>query len=288
MPTNSNADETRKLVDLVSADGTFADAGFPLGQVKDDRRGDNLDFWAHDAAYAAAHAGNLGDATDPFDGGSFSEYEFTFSPSAAASAVAVRLIRPGPEGLLADIEPPRWGGVIREEVHWAGNVLVDGDITVAPEGRLIIHPNARIRFAATDRLATGLDPERIELRIQGELSIDETSASFRYVRGKIGRVVPQPVQFEPLTPGASWNGIFFDPQNNNGRVRAPEGSYEIRGVRVPEGRYQVGGAERGIVILNAPPGVKGLVIDEYQILDFNGKNTAGNGDGRPGWVKPSS
>lgn len=56
-------------VDLVCADGQWQDAGFPLGVHPDpDDGGDNLDFWAHDAAYARQHGGNLGDATDVFDG----------------------------------------------------------------------------------------------------------------------------------------------------------------------------------------------------------------------------
>ncbi len=56
-------------VDLECADGRWSDAGFPLGHVPDPHGGeDNLDFWAHDAAYSATHGGNRGDATDPFDG----------------------------------------------------------------------------------------------------------------------------------------------------------------------------------------------------------------------------
>lgn len=57
------------VVDLECADGRYLDAGYPLGQEADAiQGGDNLDFWAHDPAYTEAHAGNLGDATDPFDG----------------------------------------------------------------------------------------------------------------------------------------------------------------------------------------------------------------------------
>jgi hypothetical protein len=59
----------RTVVDLECADGRYLDAGYPVGTVIDPRNGgDNLDFWAHDQAYAATFAGNLGDATDPFDG----------------------------------------------------------------------------------------------------------------------------------------------------------------------------------------------------------------------------
>ena len=67
-----NMDEHYKLVDLVCADGCFADAGYPVGRVPDEVNcGDNLDFYSKDAAYVAAHAGNLGDATDMFDGNRF-------------------------------------------------------------------------------------------------------------------------------------------------------------------------------------------------------------------------
>ena len=58
-----------RLVDLECADGRWLDVGYPLGEEPDARwGGDNLDFWAHDEAYAEAHGGNLGDATDPFGG----------------------------------------------------------------------------------------------------------------------------------------------------------------------------------------------------------------------------
>ena len=58
-----------RKVDLECADGKWLDKGYPLGQQSDSREGeDNLDFWAHDEGYAGRHAGNLGDATDPFDG----------------------------------------------------------------------------------------------------------------------------------------------------------------------------------------------------------------------------
>ena len=59
----------RMVVDLECADGRWMEAGYPLGSdPSPDDGGDNLDFWAHDDAYRAAHGGNLGDATDPFDG----------------------------------------------------------------------------------------------------------------------------------------------------------------------------------------------------------------------------
>ena len=57
--------KARKLVDLVCADGLYEDAGYGIGVVPDPFSGrDNLDFWAHDAHYRAAHGGNLGDGAD--------------------------------------------------------------------------------------------------------------------------------------------------------------------------------------------------------------------------------
>ncbi|MFA6109883.1 MAG: FlgD immunoglobulin-like domain containing protein [Candidatus Latescibacterota bacterium] len=65
----------RFRVDLESADGNWLDAGYPMGRVPAPEQGeDNLDFWAHDEAYTRAHQGNLGDATDPFDGARFTAF----------------------------------------------------------------------------------------------------------------------------------------------------------------------------------------------------------------------
>ncbi len=253
---SSNADETRKLVELVSADRL--------------KNGDNLNHWAHDASYTKEHFGNLGDATDLYDGINFSLYESS-SPSSAASTVRVRTKRIGEEDLAVDIEIPHWQGIINEEIHWAGSVLVHGDLRIAPEGRLVIHPNTRVRLAATDGRATGFDKNRIEILVQGDLNIEENSHSFIYVRGEIFQRIAQPVRFEPVMPTATWYGIVFDPQDN-GQIQANQES------------YQLFGAEKGISILNAPIGVQDVVIEGYTVLDSNGKNTAGNGDGylRPG------
>jgi M6 family metalloprotease-like protein len=81
-------------VDLECADGRWQDAGYPLGRFAAPHRGsDNLDFWAHDAAYALAHGGNLGDATDPFDGSRFTAFTPHTNPSAVSddSSVAVHI-----------------------------------------------------------------------------------------------------------------------------------------------------------------------------------------------------
>ncbi|MFC1525414.1 carboxypeptidase regulatory-like domain-containing protein [Candidatus Latescibacterota bacterium] len=73
------------LVDLECADGRWRDAGYPLGQQPDPEGEDNLDFWAHDPEYADQHGGNLGDATDPFDGERFGAFTPETNPASLTS-----------------------------------------------------------------------------------------------------------------------------------------------------------------------------------------------------------
>jgi len=91
-------------VDLECADGRWRDRGYPLGQEPAPLDGeDNLDFWAHDEQYRAAHAGNLGDRTDPFDGVAYSAFGPDTNPSAAtadgATPVRIDSIRRGETAL---------------------------------------------------------------------------------------------------------------------------------------------------------------------------------------------
>ena len=71
-------------VDLESADGRWKEGGFPVGRTPDPLGGgDNLDFWAHDEAWAKSHAGNLGDATDVFGPGGRTQFTAATNPSSA-------------------------------------------------------------------------------------------------------------------------------------------------------------------------------------------------------------
>jgi len=69
-------------VDLECADGRWLDAGYPIGAESDSLAGvDNLDFWAHDRIYSTTRGGNLGDATDPFDGALYTTFTSETNPS---------------------------------------------------------------------------------------------------------------------------------------------------------------------------------------------------------------
>ena len=144
-----------------------------------------LDFWAHDASYARARGGNLGDASDLFDGVRYRRLAVETNPSTLATptlsqaitGLTLQNMRPDGDGMALDVVMPRWGGALREEVHWAGEVLIDGDLTVAPAGRLVVFRNTQIRVAGSDRLQTGLDPARTELHIRGDFVIRSAAIS---------------------------------------------------------------------------------------------------------------
>ena len=211
-----NSVERNKTVDLVCADGLFADAGYRVGRVADLNGGDNLDFWAHDEGWRVAHAGNLGDDTDPFDGERFTRLGADLIPSravrqlpSAAAGPQLTMRRDG-DAMIVDVQPVRWAGVIDAEVHWSGNVVVDGDLTVGAGGRLVVHRGTRVRIAGVDRLRGGLVPGLCELTVDGELHFDARPLRRRNW-GRIEAVANEPAVFEAHTPGQTWYGILPRP-----------------------------------------------------------------------------
>ncbi|MBT5059020.1 MAG: hypothetical protein HOM68_20925 [Gemmatimonadetes bacterium] len=169
--TGGNNNELTKLVDLVCADGRFSDAGFPLGsQPARTLGGDNLDFWAHDETYRRAHNGNLGDATDVFDGEMFTDFNPLTNP--ASRGVAVEKIRREGTSIIADliIGDHRKAGILAGDETWSGPVDVVADIEI-PEGvRLRIAAGTTVRFFPDGR-SGGLDVERSEILVKGVLSV---------------------------------------------------------------------------------------------------------------------
>ena len=229
--------EEDKLVDLVCADGLYADAGFPLGADVDAQRGgDNLDFWAHNKwqEYRETNGGNLGDATDPFDGVKYTRLNLSSNPSidfggmlpAATTGVALENLRRQGEFMRADIFLPRWAGIVREEIYWTSAVLVDGDLTIAPEGKLVVRGDARVQFAAADRLQSGRDPERCEIHIQGELRVEPAPVYRDLGDQERERAGFKTIVFEAQEPGPTWYGIYADA---SAQVHMPEGGFALSG-----------------------------------------------------------
>jgi len=167
-----NNDEKAKRVDLVCADGLYGDAGFPLGQRPVAELGrDNLDFWAHDLDYTETFVGNLGDATDVFDGQRFTDFWAASNPSSPAGISVVNIRRQGDDRMLADINvrDRRRAGTLAGEEVWRDTVEVVGDITVAPGGRLTLAAGSTVLFGP-DQRQSGLDPQRCEVIVHGQLA----------------------------------------------------------------------------------------------------------------------
>ena len=202
-----NDEERHKQVDLVCADGLFEDRGFP-GDVPDAVSGrDNLDFWSRDAAYAAAHNGNEGDTTDPFDGEQFTRFAFDTNPALSAQigfsqnlplSMAVENIRQQDGRVVADIllRQPMSGHIVGDST-WAGEIFLDSDIIVEPGASLTLEAGTRILFEPhLDSAAHGYDPDRGELLVFGEVTFrDPTSVRFGSAAARPG--------------DRDWNGIYL-------------------------------------------------------------------------------
>ena len=173
------------------------------------------------------------------------------------------------ELMLLDVTWPRWAGAIQDTVQWVGSVVVDGDLTVEPEGVLMIHPGTRVRIAGSDRLSAGVDPEQVELLIRGGLEIGRfvlhdavgSGGGVSYVK-----VLPDEMVFEGLNPGDRWYGVVLEPEPG-------------RKIWITEDTYQIRDAERGFVVSKVQLDEPGLFWDQ-QLIDAPRSQTAGNGDGR--------
>ena len=226
-----NDEERHKRVDLVCADGLFADRGFPNGTPDPVEGRDNLDFWSRDGAYSAAHNGNEGDATDPFDGVRFRRFAWDTNPALSGYTgfarnlplgVALDNIRPHGAAMVVDVVRSQRAGHLVGDATWTGRVDLDGDVVVTPGATLTIEAGAEIRFARGDAQGTGFDPDRSELIVYGDLNINE-GASFASSATRTG----------PL----DWSGIYL-----------------LDGQAVNPAAFEIDHAQRGVVGFRLPPG----------------------------------
>ena len=244
---SNNDNEATKLVDLVCADGLFREAGRERAIGPDSR--DHLDFWARDAQYAADHGGNLGDATDPFDGIHYTRFDLHLAigrlRTEANTGLILTIHRQGGRTVVAS-KSSRWSGTIRGTAHWRGEILVDGDLRIAPEGELVVYGGTRVRFAGSDRIGSGLDPDRCELLVEGELTIR-----------------PGAVTFEALLPGDTWYGII---RADLGQIVLVEGNSEKVGAlgqsSKVEGTFEIRDAEQGLLEPGIGPERRTAIVDE--------------------------
>ncbi|NKB71284.1 MAG: T9SS type A sorting domain-containing protein [Candidatus Latescibacteria bacterium] len=262
---SANDQELEKAVDLICADGLYQDAGYPLGKQPAPAQGrDNLDFWAHDQAYVQAHGGNQGDATDPFDGIGSTRLDLSSNPSvdprgqlpAASTGLGLAVKRQG-AAMQIDLHQPRWSGVIDGPVYWSGAILLEGDLYVAPQGSLFIDPGAQVWVSGSDHLQGGLDPELVEVEVQGSFRAAGYSKS------------DPPVVFQTRRPSQHWYGLRIEPATA-ARVEVAPGSLDLRH------------SEQGIVLIGAPdlPAHQRQYALSHRLDDGQGPGTMGNSDGQ--------
>jgi len=260
-----NDEERHKRVDLVCADGLFADRGFP-GEQPDPVAGlDNLDFWAKDTGYAAAHNGNQGDATDPFDGVRFTRFAADVNPRPSAHTgfsrnlpmgVIVENIRADGEEMIVDVllRQPLAGHVGRDTT-WSGTVDAIGDVVVEPGTRLTIAAGTQVRFASFDWYKSGFDPSLCELLVFGELVLEGTP--------------DEPVVFTGSQSRSRWAGLFLldgqDPDLEN--ARAVNAVYGLVQWRLPSGLTRWSGRRRIPLDLVVPADAE-LRIDPGTVVEF--------------------
>ena len=214
---NGNNMEAIKQVDLVCADGLFRDAGFPLGRTPAPFSGrDNLDFWAHDDRYRTDFGGNLGDATDVFDGEQFTGFWAASNPASTTGVSVTRIRREG-DRMVADLklQDHRRAGPITDMEIWRDRIEIVGDVTVLPGGHLDVRTGAEV-LVGPDALAAGADTARVELIVYGDLIVGISGQE---------RIVFRSAAADPQ-PG-DWQGI----------VLQPTASVYLRSVHIDHARY---------------------------------------------------
>ncbi|MCY3667088.1 MAG: M6 family metalloprotease domain-containing protein [Gemmatimonadetes bacterium] len=214
---NGNNMEAIKQVDLVCADGLFRDAGFPLGRTPAPFSGrDNLDFWAHDDRYRTDFGGNLGDATDVFDGEQFTDFWAASNPASTTGVSVTRIRREG-DRMVADLklQDHRRAGPITDMEIWRDRIEIVGDVTVLPGGHLDVRTGAEV-LVGPDALAAGADTARVELIVYGDLIVGISGQE---------RIVFRSAAADPQ-PG-DWQGI----------VLQPTASVYLRSVHIDHARY---------------------------------------------------
>lgn len=187
-----NDEEYHKRVDLEVASGLFdAAGGSSPGEGQD-----NLDRWSRDQTYAAAHNGDLGRATDVFDGIRFTDFAGGTNPNSdaysglsqrTATGLAVRRIHRSGSTMIADLLVHEASeGRVFSDTTWSGNVRIDADLVIDRGVTLSIDRGTVVSVGASDAAGRGIDKARCEITVFGQLRVTGAGISpvtFRPARG---------------------------------------------------------------------------------------------------------
>jgi len=245
VPNNDN--EHGKVVDLVCADGLYNDAGYPAGTlVAPDLGQDNLDYYSKNDDFRALHAGNLGDATDVFDGMRFTEYAPLSNP--AINGVSINDIRRAGAGFSADLVlgDRRRAGRLTGRQTWRDTMQIIGDVTIVAGASVNLAPRTVVRIGADGR-GTGDDRRRIEIVVDGTLSSSGATSRFESAA--------------PVPAPGDWIGLST---TSSGLLSLGSTSIEHA-----QDAIVVRGGSRGLTLTDVT--VRNTVGDGISLLDLEGR-----------------
>ena len=121
-------------------------------------------------------------------------------------------------------QEPTWRGTLWEETTFtAGTWNISGDLTVAPGVTLIVMPGAEVVFASTDSMASYVDLNRTELRVEGTL----------WLLGNPGSTAAggnAPILRGASTSAGSWHGVHLLPSAVGGLLNHSHIRHAVYGV----------------------------------------------------------
>lgn len=151
------------------------------------------------------------------------------------------------------------GKIIKSDETWSGTVIVEGDVLVSAEARLVIEPGSRILFKPNhDARRSGTDKTRAELIIKGML----------VARGTIDNKITFSIDDESPRMG-SWYGIIISNPSKKSILDFVIVEYAHNGVSVKKSAPQISNSQfrfnynAGILVeVKAEPAISKNVISE--------------------------
>ncbi len=155
-----------------------------------------------------------------------------------------------------DPKPEGLHGQLKGDVHWCGEVLVDGDLQIDPQSTLSIAAGTLVHIAERDVTKGGWNPELVEMHIKGRVDIVGSAAN--------------PVRFLSANPTGSWHGLVLQSKDESAKPSVIESTYfsgAISAIQVPMGAPRI----RDCVFINCVTGIEvGSAYANRRVLAISG------------------